>query len=235
MSSKGSSRILEWVAILSPGDLPDPGIELGSPALQADSLPTELWGKPICRSLDWMLDCQTYLINTQESPSHELFVRSKLLVRPAFPVGWEDWKLSAVFHLLMIRHQCFPVTLSSVTQNQGSSGTFRSVSVHVCVHVQSCPALCDPTGCSSPGSSFPGISQATMLEGVVFSFSRGSSWPRDQTPISCISCTGHDATWETLDLYLPTSVLCIRKSLPDLLVSFAFGDADQLLDAPGVP
>ena len=30
----------------SPGDLPDPGIKPGSPALQADSLPTELWGKP---------------------------------------------------------------------------------------------------------------------------------------------------------------------------------------------
>ena len=26
----------------SPGDLPDPGIEPGSPALQVDSLPTEL-------------------------------------------------------------------------------------------------------------------------------------------------------------------------------------------------
>ena len=32
--------------IPSPGDLPDPGIEPGSPALQADSLPTELLGKP---------------------------------------------------------------------------------------------------------------------------------------------------------------------------------------------
>ena len=30
----------------SPGGLPDPGIEPGSPALQADSLPTELPGKP---------------------------------------------------------------------------------------------------------------------------------------------------------------------------------------------
>ena len=30
----------------SPGALPDPGIELGSPALQDDSLPTELSGKP---------------------------------------------------------------------------------------------------------------------------------------------------------------------------------------------
>ena len=30
----------------SPGDLPNPGIEPRSPALQADSLPTELQGKP---------------------------------------------------------------------------------------------------------------------------------------------------------------------------------------------
>ena len=30
----------------SPGDLPDPGIEPGSPELQADSLPTELLGSP---------------------------------------------------------------------------------------------------------------------------------------------------------------------------------------------
>ena len=36
------ARILEWVAFPSPEDLPDPGIEPGSPALQADSLPTEL-------------------------------------------------------------------------------------------------------------------------------------------------------------------------------------------------
>ena len=47
LSHKGSPRILEWVAIPSPVDLPDPGIKLGSPALQADSLPTELSRKPI--------------------------------------------------------------------------------------------------------------------------------------------------------------------------------------------
>ena len=31
----------------SSGDLPDPGIEPGSPALQADSLPSEPLGKPL--------------------------------------------------------------------------------------------------------------------------------------------------------------------------------------------
>ena len=44
LSHKGSPRILEWA---SPADLPDPGIARGSPALQADSLPTELSGKPL--------------------------------------------------------------------------------------------------------------------------------------------------------------------------------------------
>jgi len=35
------ARILEWVVFPTPGDLPDPGIKPGSPALQADSLPPE--------------------------------------------------------------------------------------------------------------------------------------------------------------------------------------------------
>ena len=34
-------------SLLSPGDFPDPGIEPGSPALQADSLPCELLGIPV--------------------------------------------------------------------------------------------------------------------------------------------------------------------------------------------
>ena len=35
------ARILEWVAIPSPGDCPNPGIEPKSPTLQVDSLPAE--------------------------------------------------------------------------------------------------------------------------------------------------------------------------------------------------
>ena len=35
------ARRLEWVAMPSSRDLPDPGVELRSPALQADSLLTE--------------------------------------------------------------------------------------------------------------------------------------------------------------------------------------------------
>ena len=59
--------------------------------------------------------------------------------------------------------------------------------------------FCNPMDCNLPGSSIHGISQARILEWVAISFSRGSSWPRDQT---CIFWFGRDtlyhwATWET--------------------------------------
>ena len=40
------ARILEWAAISFSGDLPDPGVKPGCPALQADSLLSEPPGKP---------------------------------------------------------------------------------------------------------------------------------------------------------------------------------------------
>ena len=55
-----------------------------------------------------------------------------------------------------------------------------------------CQLLCGvqlfatPMDCSPPGSSVHRIFQAIMLEWVAFSLSRGSSWLRDQTWVSCI-------------------------------------------------
>ena len=46
---------LVWVASLSPGDLPNPGIEIRSPALQVDSLPSEPPGKPVLSILQYIL------------------------------------------------------------------------------------------------------------------------------------------------------------------------------------
>ena len=51
---------------------------------------------------------------------------------------------------------------------------------------QSCPNLYDPIDCSQSGSSVYGILQARILEWVAIPFSRGSSWPRDWTWVSCI-------------------------------------------------
>ena len=56
--------------------------------------------------------------------------------------------------------------------------------------------------CSPPGSSVHGIPQTRVLEGVAMPSSRGSSWPRDWTRISYVSCIGrcvfyHWVTGET--------------------------------------
>ena len=55
--SMGFSRQEYWSELLfsSPGDLPDPGIKTWSPALQADSLPSEPPRKPIAYDTWWLL------------------------------------------------------------------------------------------------------------------------------------------------------------------------------------
>ena len=54
-----------------------------------------------------------------------------------------------------------------------------------CLIAQSCPTLCNPMDCSLPGSSVHVIFQATILQWVAISFSRGFSWPRNGTRFSC--------------------------------------------------
>ena len=53
-----------------------------------------------------------------------------------------------------------------------------------CLVAKPCPTFCDPMNCSLPGSFVVGISQVRILEWVAISFSRGSSQPRDQTPVA---------------------------------------------------
>ena len=77
------------------------------------------------------------------------------------------------------------------------------INITSCVHeAQLGPALCDPMDCSLPGSFVHGISQARTLEWVAISFSRGSSWPRYRTHISCVSCIAGRffTTWVTGEL-----------------------------------
>ena len=62
--------------------------------------------------------------------------------------------------------------------------------VCVCVQLLSHVQFFAAPQTSPPGSSVHGILQARILKWVVNSFSRGSSWPRDRTCISCISCIG---------------------------------------------
>ena len=59
----------------SPGDLPDPGIEPVSLALQADDLPTELCGKPFSvlrLSNNNIVGLQAYGVQPNKYQSHQI-------------------------------------------------------------------------------------------------------------------------------------------------------------------
>ena len=56
--------------------------------------------------------------------------------------------------------------------------------------LQWCPTLCNPMDYSPPGSSVHGILQVRILEWLAIPSSRQSSWSRNQTCISYISCIG---------------------------------------------
>ena len=72
----------------------------------------------------------------------------------------------------------------------GSAFVSQHCSVRACSVTELCLTLCNPVDCSPLGSSVHGILQARMLEWVSMPSSRGSSWPRDGTRVSCVSCTG---------------------------------------------
>ena len=88
----------------------------------------------------------------------------------------------------------------------------RDPFIYMCVLVaQSCLSLCDPMYCSPTGFSVHGILQARILEWVAIPFSRGSSWPRDQTLVSCIAGRFF-TTWA----FLINKYLLIIYYLPEL-------------------
>ena len=62
---------------------------------------------------------------------------------------------------------------------------------------QLCPTIWDPTDHSLPGSSIYGILQTRRLEWVTIPFSRASSWPKDQTWVSCIAKDFFFTIWAT--------------------------------------
>ena len=74
-----------WLPFSSPGHLPNTGIEPGSPALLADSLLTELQGKPMIKSR-WYI----------KSKDITLLTKVCLVKAMAFPVviyGYESWTI----------------------------------------------------------------------------------------------------------------------------------------------
>ena len=111
---------------------------------------------------------------------------------------------------LIILRRPFVIILKFHNQKRFVCTVFNITLVLVLV-TQSCPTLCDPMDCSPPGSSVHEIFQATILEWVSISSSRGSSQPRDWTWVSCTAgrfCTD----WATREA--PTGLYGSKISCP---------------------
>ena len=113
-------------------------------------------------------------------------------------VRQDEWGMSLFIGHLLIPDHCVRYWQHSLCLQEA-----QEWAVCCCYRVsaQSCPTLCNPMDYSPPGSSVHRIFQARILEWVAIFYSRGSSWPRDWTHISCVSCIGkqilyHCDTWE---------------------------------------
>ena len=105
-------------------------------------------------------------------------------------------KASSDSHFVVLHFLGMVLITASCTMSQTSihisSGTLSDLISWICLSLpllvaHLCPTLCDPMGCSPPGSSVHGILQARILEWVAMPFSRESSRPRYQTFVSCIA------------------------------------------------
>ena len=118
--SMGFSRQEHWsgLPLLSPGDLPNPGINPPSPALQADSLPSEPQGKP-CYIIhqgknlfeSFSMNCDLYIGSF--SLQKEAF--SSLLIRNATIHTTDDYRKHLTFAMTTILY--LPSLPSSVKKN----------------------------------------------------------------------------------------------------------------------
>ena len=82
--------------------------------------------------------------------------------------------------------------------------------------IQSCPTLCKLMACSLPGFAVYGLLQARIPEWIARLFWRGSSWPRDQTCVSCI-VDGFFTIWATRE------VQACHKGLYFILAAIPWG------------
>ena len=93
----------------------------------------------------------------------------------------------------VISRETYPDSFNALISQVKVSCSLQGISRLACENffsglmgiAQSCLTLCD---CSPPVSSIHGTFQARILEWVAISSSRGSSRPREQVCVSCISC-----------------------------------------------
>ena len=128
-------------------------------------------------------DFQWQFINTKKNPQFLCFffffvvVVGSTLVKIVGNIG---------FHSLFFSHGTYHYFKCIKFKELGLDQILKKTKVCCCLATKLCATLCDPMDYSLPGSSVHGSLQARILEWVAISFSRGSSWSRDQTRVSCI-------------------------------------------------
>ena len=95
--SMGFSRQEYWSGLLFPslGDLPDPGNKPKSPALQADDLSTELWGKPSYDPAISLLGIYPEETKTEKDTCIQIFIAALFTIartwkQPRWPLT-DEW------------------------------------------------------------------------------------------------------------------------------------------------
>ena len=92
--------------------------------------------------------------------------------------------------------------------------------------------LCGPRDCHPPGSSVHGIFQERIQEWVATSYSRGSSWPRNQTHVSWVSFIGRLLLYHWHHLGSPIMVYVVFTDHQISASVFTFNGAITLLCPP---
>ena len=136
-------------------------------------------------------------------PTYQMVIhtRNQVQSRVGWGLAWQLWVRPAAFSLPFVEElhdlhkQLLGAMLGSLRAHRASCCAVLSPSVRSGSSVTPWTVAC---------SSVHGISQARLLEWVVISFSRRSSWPRDQMRISFVSCIAGrfftlGATGEALD------------------------------------
>ena len=164
------ARILEWVSIIFSRNLPDPGIEPGSPALQVDSLPSEPPGRPRLACIDHCFMDQAFL-SSQTLNSGRTRTSFTSIV-PASAAASKSLQSCPTLQ----PHKRQPTRLSRPWDSPGKNTGVGCHFLLQCTKVKSesevtrsCLTLSDPIDFSLPGSSTQGIFQARVLGWVPFS------------------------------------------------------------------
>ena len=138
----------------SPGDLPDPGIEPRSPALQADTLASEPPGKHLTRwgNIQFLSEKSACEWVPEEIPKRPWYLQRRLLAAHSV------LSLRGSSHALFANHTR-PNVSSTLHVLVGfalfSASQIGAAGLDKNTVTKSCPSLCEPMGCSTPG--FPAL------------------------------------------------------------------------------